>query len=65
MPTEVELNAAYCLKMIQLFTIPLAEQARSNMMSAAALDQLDDSAKAKIDAATKDEVRKPETAKRC
>jgi len=57
-PTDVELQAAYCLKVIQLFTIPFAEQARSNMMSAGALDELDASAKARIDAAMKDEIKK-------
>ena len=49
LPTDVELKAAYCLKVIQLFTIPFAEQGRSQIMSGAALDQLDASAKAKID----------------
>src|SRR5215472_13689857 len=58
LPTEVELNAAYCLKFIRLFSIPFAEQARSNIMSAGALEQLDTAAKAKIETFTKDEVKK-------
>src|SRR5262249_57955382 len=58
LPTEGELNAAYCLEVIQLFSIPFAEQARSNMMSAGALDQLDTAAKAKIDTVTEDEIKK-------
>ena len=58
LPTDVELNAAYCLKVIQLFSIPFVEQARSNIMSGAEFDQLDAPAKAQIDAATKDEIKK-------
>lgn len=57
-PTEIDLKAAYCLKVTRQATIPLAEQARSHAMSAAVLDQLDEDAKAKIDWTTKDEIKK-------
>ena len=62
LPTDVELKAAYCLKVIQLFTIPFVEQARSDMMSGASLDQLDASARAKIDT-IENEIRRSKARK--
>jgi hypothetical protein len=58
LPTDVELKAAYCLKVIQLFTIPFAEQARSEMKSVAPRDQLSAPANAKIDTTMKAEINK-------
>ena len=58
LPTDVELKAAYCLKVIQRFTIPFAVQARLDMMSARTYDGLDAPSKARIDTAMKDEIKR-------